>query len=576
MEQDPTQDAANETQTQTRYRLIAEEIGAYHVGSRSESSALLAWFLDVVWRMDPSDIEDAICDGTGDMGIDALVVDDDLKEITIIQSKHRLNEERTQGNTELQTQVGAAVYFDGPERIDQLVAATNNAELLQLLERLKIRERVADGAHVTRLVFVTNAALDANGAAYTEAMADRDPPLDVWDRARLAPVAERTRRPELREEQRILTAAVPPMASPLNDATELAVGLIDAEQLVRLPGIEDLSLFNRNVRLGLDRRTRINREIGDTVQRIAEHPLFPAYHNGLTMLTYGIEVAGNEIHLDGFTVVNGCQSLLTLHDNRTSLSPELKVLVKVVKVDRHSDLSDTITYRTNNQNPVDIRDQRSTDPIQRDLQAQVRDLYGDRLSYGIRAGERFTGDVLDNQAAAQLIMAVYLGEPWAAVRKVRLFDEDYRRIFNRSITGHRLYLLHLIDGVISSVRSELRDDLRASFASIRLTLAYLLGKVIELTPAGEALLQTPQRWLPEQTESVVDVFTDLARDIVESVNLYLESKEEEAQAKGENFDPKVAFKSRSGVGGVEQAVLSHSRRQARRDADFLFAVASLR
>jgi AIPR protein len=245
--------------------------------------------------------------------------------------------------------------------------------------------------------------LPERGAAYAATLANHEPPLDVWDRTRLAPVAERTRRPELREKQIVLTSSAAPMRFQLNGAKELAIGIVDASQLVALPGIEDLSLFNRNVRLGLDRRTRINREIGDTVQQIEEHPLFPAYHNGLTMLTYGLEVKGNELHLDGLTVVNGCQSLLTLHDNRPSLSPELNVLVKVVEVDRHSDLSDTITYRTNNQNPVDIRDQRSTDPIQRDLQALMRDSYGAQLSYRIRAGERFTGEVLDNQTAVSAL-----------------------------------------------------------------------------------------------------------------------------------------------------------------------------
>lgn len=76
--------------------------------------------------------------------------------------------------------------------------------------------------------------------------------------------------------------------------------------------------------------------------------------------------------LDGVSVVNGCQSLLALYNNRTHLTPELKLLVKVIELGESLDLVDSITYRTNNQNPVNARDLRSTDPIQRDLQAQVR------------------------------------------------------------------------------------------------------------------------------------------------------------------------------------------------------------
>ena len=73
---------------------------------------------------------------------------------------------------------------------------------------------------------------------------------------------------------------------------------------------------------------KINREIERTINDQAEHALFPAYHNGLTMLTNQLEVAGNELRLDGITVVNGCQSLLALHRNQCAVSDGLRVLVK--------------------------------------------------------------------------------------------------------------------------------------------------------------------------------------------------------------------------------------------------------
>src|SRR5690606_40109780 len=67
---------------------------------------------------------------------------------------------------------------------------------------------------------------------------------------------------------------------------------------------------------------------------------------------------------------------------------------------------------------------------------------------------------LENSLAAQLIMAAYLNEPWSAVRKVRLFDQDFRRIFNRTVTADRLYLLHLLDSAVVSRRADLRSEER--------------------------------------------------------------------------------------------------------------------
>lgn len=535
---------------------------------------MLAWFLHVIWRMDPEDVDDAICDGGGDKGIDALDVNDDLREITVLQSKWHKKADGQQGDSDLKKLVGTAAYFEKPETVDKLLHSKPNPELVRLLNRKEIRKRVAEGLHATRLVFVTNGILDHSGNDFVAAMAEREPHLDVWDLDRLAAIAERTRRPELRHDRVTLRSSGAPTANELAGKVQMAVGLISAEELVRLPGIDDLSLFDRNVRMSLG-RTRINREIEKTINDRTEHRLFPAYHNGLTMLTHGLKVAGDELRLDGITVVNGCQSLLALYRNRAELTGELRVLVKVVEVEAHSDLSDKITYRSNNQNPVDIRDQRSTDPIQRDLQAQVREEYPGLLAYAIREGEPSPKgvDILDNQAAAQLIMAVYLGEPWNAVRKVRLFDDEYRRIFSHAVDAHRLYFLQQIAKIIDSVSEDLLGELQASFASVRLTLAYLLAQVLRESERGKELLEEPNRWLPEVTDAVSEELRILAREVVESVNFHVEAEREE---KGEDYDPKVAFKSHEGVRNAEHEVLRDTRRHARRDKNYLFDIQPIR
>lgn len=102
----------------------------------------------------------------------------------------------------------------------------------------------------------------------------------------------------------------------LEGDVEMAIALVPANELVRLPGIDDLTLFAINVRLGLG-RTKINRELAGTIkEEQGNHALFPAYHNGITILTDKLKADDEGLHLDGVTVVNGCQSLLALHANR--------------------------------------------------------------------------------------------------------------------------------------------------------------------------------------------------------------------------------------------------------------------
>lgn len=550
--------------------LLQAGTAAEMIGNRTESAALLAWFLTNVWRIDPEDVNSAICDGGGDKGIDALVVDEDLSEITIFQAKYRKDpSHNAQGDSDLKQLVGAAEWFESPESVDGLLAAGPNRELRNLLTRQEVREKVAAGVHVVKLVFVTNAELDLAGQAYADMRKAGPPPLEIWDRTKLTEIAERTQRPSLIADPRTLQTTSHPMVIDLTHHAKMAVCIVPAKELVALPGIEDRSLFSRNVRLFAG-RTRINNELRSTVQDLDEHRLFPAYHNGLTLLTNKIgKVTDGTIALDGVGVVNGCQSLITLYDNESALTDELQLIVKVVEVTGDDKVADLITYRSNNQNAVTLRDQRSSDAIMRDLQQGVADRFGNRFAFVTRVGEMANAsETLENTLAAQLIMAAYLKEPWAAVRKVRLFDQDYRRIFNREVTPDRLYLLHLIDRAVGAHRENLRADLRSSYASIRFSLVRLVCVVLEITDAGKRLLAEPEAWLPEEEDALKSALDVIAAEVVDSANYHVEA---EIKA-DDDYDPKVVFKSRAGVGRLETDVLRDARRQASRQGSYVFTV----
>ena len=554
------------------FDLLEGEIRRHHYGNRTASTALLAWFLETIWRLEPEEASDSICDGGGDKGIDALEVDEDLAEITVFQTKHRTGPSATQGDADLKAFVGVAAYFHDEAGIDSLLASSPNAELQNLIDRLELRRKLEGREFTVKLVFVTNAPLDAAGADYVASYQGRSPSLEVWDRDRLAAVAERTRSLAVQDVTVTLPLASGLIYEPLQTGAQIAVAMIPATELVRLPGIEDHTIFELNVRLSLG-KTRINKELAATINQTEEHALFPAYHNGLTLLSRRLTPGDGEITLDGVSVVNGCQSLVALHTNRASLTPDLRVLVKIVELGESLDLVDDITYRTNNQNPVNTRDLRSTDPIQRDLQTQVREHYGSELGYAIRSGEHQSAtEVLDNTSAAQLAMAVYLGEPWNAVRKVKLFDQEYHRIFGRALDGHRLYLLHQMNKVVISKKGSLEGGLEASFASARFTFLHLLATLLGTFTEGQDLLEHPERWLPDKLAEVVEALGELADDVVESLNFFVENREDEAAKAGTLFDPKVVFKSKSGVQPLERDVLVQARRSTRRDPDYGFHI----
>jgi hypothetical protein len=91
----------------------------------------------------------------------------------------------------------------------------------------------------------------------------------------------------------------------------------------------------------------------------------------------------------------------------------------------------------------------------------------------IRRGERVPDGLaaFENQDAAQLLLAVWLKEPWAAVRKLKLFDEEYRRIFGRAVNADKLYVAYRLNKMLNARRGDLLDSLSASFAAVRFTVA---------------------------------------------------------------------------------------------------------
>lgn len=552
-----------------------EEVEAHHVGNRTEQAALLAWFLESVWKLDPEDVISSICDGPGDKGIDAIHVDDDAAEITIFQSKWKKNPlTAVQGDADLKQFVGAGGYFDSAEQLDTLLASKPNDELRKLLARQNVRGILEGETHSVRMVFLTLGSLDSSGSHYVASRAGLQPPLAIYDVAALSDVAIQTRKPALRSETVSLTALEPAIVRELTDSERMAVTLVQAAELVRLPGIADQTLFSQNVRYSVG-KTLVNRQLAETVGNAAEHRLFPAFHNGLTLLTEELSVDGTTLRLRGVGVVNGCQSLTTLHANSDKLTDGLALLVKVVQVPSTSTVSDRITQRSNNQNAVTLRDQRSNDKTTRALQRDVSEKVGDELFLSVKNGEKAPAGVtvVENTTIAQLIMATYLEEPWGAVRKIRLFDQDFRRIFSRSIGGYEVLLMHLIDAAVASARDELRSDLASSFAAVKFTLAFLVSCILKESAAGADLLNSPDKWLanPAIRAEVSESLETIAREVVASVNDFVEQQ----LSDDPDFDPKVAFKSQSGVTQVRLSVLNFAKSLNRRGQGYFFAVSPI-
>jgi hypothetical protein len=171
------------------------------------------------------------------------------------------------------------------------------------------------------------------------------------------------------------------------DYCRVLIGKIPVREIEVLFNRHGDLLLERNVRrfLGLQ-GNRVNQAIEYTLRTEAERENFYFYNNGITLLcrkfTYNALQGENfQVRVEGLQIINGGQTCKTIQATLAALAgtdagmEKAFVLVRLYQLPSDSaDLIRSITYATNSQNPVDLRDLRSNDPKQKSLETAILDM----------------------------------------------------------------------------------------------------------------------------------------------------------------------------------------------------------
>ena len=136
------------------------------------------------------------------------------------------------------------------------------------------------------------------------------------------------------------------------DYGDAVVTTIEGEQLRGLYEKYGDRLFDRNVRLFLGaRKGGVNAGIQDTLDSATERKNFWAYNNGLTFICDDYtQPKRGKMTLRNFSIVNGCQTTVTLANASTSILKNVRVLVRFIRASERV-IDSVITYN-NSQNPI--------------------------------------------------------------------------------------------------------------------------------------------------------------------------------------------------------------------------------
>jgi hypothetical protein len=406
--------------------------------------------------------------------------------------------------------------FEEKSKVDSVVAGNADDELKKLITRTQLAELVADYRLIG--VYVSNEMSNDDTRSYTAITPD----LRVYDRVEIASRVIDIDAQEGRKGSFTFdTSYVEPMFLLTGgaDAESMYVFPARALQLVHMEGISDGSLFQSNVRHGLG-NTSVNRSIRRSVADKSTHGDFVLFHNGIIILCSNvIKSDTDEITIEQYSVVNGAQSLTSFYDNKSKLTDDLRVLVRIVVV-KDETLARTITENSNNQNAIKPRDLRSNHSIMIRLQKEM-DAQPGNYFFEIKRGEKSpTGStVITNDVIGRALLSFDIREPWSAHQIYKVFDEKYSVIFGRpEVTADRIVFVHDLLRVVDKALPGVKNRPMASYTLTRYFLLYVLSRILRDNEVSRPHVADPATLEGPMRVELIEKCAEILKTVVVDLN----------------------------------------------------------
>ena len=465
---------------------------------RMRSFGFLFLVAKTLFDLPDDETVEGIVDGGQDFGVDCLYFDSPAEgeiAVTLIQGKYKqdLSGEAAFPENAIAQLVGAVGTFFDPRQSVSL-----NPRLERRLE--EVRSFVREGSIPRVTVIAAN-----NGVRWTRDADDRihRAAKDFGNQVEWNHVGSdellslmTTKKPVDAELQLSGQAIIEPF-----DFRRVLVGRMSVAELARLVETHGDRVLGRNIcrSLGLS-GNRVNEAVAETLRRDEERTNFYFYNNGITMTCAqfshnALQREGWRVRLKDLQIVNGGQTAHTARRvaNEAGQNVEAaEVLVRIYQIQADdTQLVDAITFATNSQNPVDLRDLKANDPFQKKLTEAI-----EALGFGYRAKRQdhpVAPDELTSAVVAEAVLAVWRQRPHQArFRRRQHFGALYEEIFRSDLNGAQAIIASLILRRVENRRKRPPPDAPDFLAYGSRFVAMLLGTYL-LTDLGIELRQLDHR-----------------------------------------------------------------------------------
>ena len=407
---------------------------------KQHSTAFVLLCARTLLDLDLEEAVECLTDGGQDAGIDAMhvgpIIDGELR-VTLFQGKYK-------------QRLDAASAFPAGE-IHQLVSTIGtlfdpdqafHAHPALLARVEEIRSLIRDGylPHVRVVLCNNGARWKIDGDTIIDG-AGFPPDRVTWehlgpDRLIELMQAQRTVDAELRLAGKIVVEEF--------NFRRVLVGKVPVTELASLFERHGDRLLEKNIRryLGMT-ENRVNRDIAGTLRSPADRSNFYFYNNGVTLVCSkfrhsALQRENHVVRVEDLQVINGGQTCHTIEQvirrHPDDDFSQAFVLLRLYELeDDQRDLVRDITYATNSQNPVDLRDLRANDLVQQRLEMGLRDL---GVSYERKRGmQPGKGLRITPTTAAEAVLAVWRRKPHLArFDRSQLFGRLYDEVFREDLT----------------------------------------------------------------------------------------------------------------------------------------------
>ena len=402
--------------------------------------------------LDAQEAFDCVTDGSGDFGVDAIEVTEEVDGefvVTLFQVKYKAKLEGDANFSEdgLHALVNAIRHIFDP-----------TAELGAINERLRAkveqaRSMVRDGFIPQVRAIACNNGLrwstQAQGVIERAGLGEQV----SWEHVNHDVLMGLLQRPkQVNDTLRLVgKASVEDM-----NFSRVCIGRMPVTEVAALMRTHGDKLLERNIRryLGLH-GNRVNEDIRATL-RSSEPDNFYFFNNGLTIICdhfkyNALQGSNYQVQAENLQIVNGAQTCMTIYKTLADMAKkgemlpaDASVLVRLYELPKDNEsVVLQITHATNSQNPVDLKDLRSNDAIQVQLEASLAALGYHYRRKRMDAPTKPTD--ITASTAAEALLAVWRHAPHQAKFLSREhFGKLYSAVFPSTVNGTQVVLAVLL------------------------------------------------------------------------------------------------------------------------------------